>query len=449
MRRRFRSGASTIALVPASVPPFRRSARGRSPSSWRRWDHRGCRTSLRSRRALTAAFNRHRSRCNRAATINRRRRPSGAALFRAWSPKPWTKRSRRSAKRPRRSSRCRSGASSTAQTRTRRSRLRNRTPQCRSSRRVSPMRRRRWRPPSYQFVWQLQIGCLAWCSDTTQEQSASQSNGVVVMTLPQASDPPPTTSPGDPGPASGPGDPGPAAGPTDPGPAPSGPGSGPASPPVVAVKPSPAVAVAGPTAPTVTAPSSSPAGQWVVATGIGEHQPASGGPTSSAPTAHQGRHNDRASRTRRGPADRGAPCSADRGEDLLGLVARRRFPGGAGDALVPSASAGAWRKQRDRNRPRSCRSTRTRTAAVHGRPSANPLICNANPDSVVLNRHKFANPGAVGWLGKVGTQRYGASGKVCFAASQNQRDLRHKHHARDARAARGCGRRDAGTCAFP
>ena len=138
-----------------------------------------------------------------------------------------------------------------------------------------------------QFVWQLQIGCLAWCSDTTQEQSASQSNGVVVMTLPQASDPPPTTSPGDPGPASGPGDPGPAAGPTDPGPAPSGPGSAPASPPVVAVKPSPAVAVAGPTAPTVTAPSSSPVGQWVVATGIGEHQPASGGPTSSAPTAHQ------------------------------------------------------------------------------------------------------------------------------------------------------------------
>src|SRR5207248_1447658 len=26
-----------------------------------------------------------------------------------------------------------------------------------------------------QLVWQLQIGCLAWCSNTTQQQSASQS----------------------------------------------------------------------------------------------------------------------------------------------------------------------------------------------------------------------------------------------------------------------------------
>ena len=115
-----------------------------------------------------------------------------------------------------------------------------------------------------QFVWQLQIGCLAWCSDTTQEQSASQSNGVVVMTLPQASDPPPTTSPVDPGPAPGPRDPGPAAGPTDPGPAPSGPGSAPPGPPVVAVKPSPAVAVAPPKASAVTAPSAARrvSGSW-------------------------------------------------------------------------------------------------------------------------------------------------------------------------------------------
>ena len=138
-----------------------------------------------------------------------------------------------------------------------------------------------------QFVWQLQIGCLAWCSDTTQEQSASQSNGVVVMTLPQASDPPPTTSPVDPGPAPGPRDPGPAAGPTDPGPAPSGPGSAPPGPPVVAVKPSPAVAVAPPKASAVTAPSSSPAGQWVVATATGQRRPASGAPTGSAPAARQ------------------------------------------------------------------------------------------------------------------------------------------------------------------
>jgi hypothetical protein len=138
-----------------------------------------------------------------------------------------------------------------------------------------------------QFVLQLQIGCLAWCSDTTQEQSASQSSGVVVMTLPPVSDPPPTTSPGGPGPAPGPSDPGPAAGPTDPGPAPSGPASAPASPPVVAVKPSTTVAVAGPTAPTVSAPSSSPVGQWVVATGIGEHQRGLGRPTISAPTARE------------------------------------------------------------------------------------------------------------------------------------------------------------------
>jgi hypothetical protein len=145
-----------------------------------------------------------------------------------------------------------------------------------------------------QLVWQLQIGCLAWCSDTTQEQSASQSNQVVVTTPQQASDPPPTTPPGDPGPVVGPGDPGPAAGPTDPRPA-AGPtdpgqiptdlGTGPASPGVVPPKPSLAVAVAAPPASAGTAPSGGPGAQWAPKAGIGERRSAARTPVGSAPAA--------------------------------------------------------------------------------------------------------------------------------------------------------------------
>ena len=120
-----------------------------------------------------------------------------------------------------------------------------------------------------QFVWQLQIGCLAWCSDTTQEQSASQSNGVVVIPGPASQDPSPPP-PGDPAPA--PGDPAP--GPSEPAPASRDPGAvgpivgtpprvnpvhvspvAPPSPPVVTPQPPPAVAVTPPTTPGVTAPS--------------------------------------------------------------------------------------------------------------------------------------------------------------------------------------------------
>ena len=145
-----------------------------------------------------------------------------------------------------------------------------------------------------QFVWQLQIGCLAWCSDTTQEQSASQSNQVVVTTPPQASDPPPTTPPGDPDPVVGTGDPGPAAeptdpspaaGPTDPGQIPTDLGTAPASPGVVPPKPSLAVAVAAPPASAGTAPSGGPGAQWAPTAGIGERRPASRTPVGSAPTA--------------------------------------------------------------------------------------------------------------------------------------------------------------------
>jgi hypothetical protein len=121
-----------------------------------------------------------------------------------------------------------------------------------------------------QFVWQLQIGCLAWCSDTSQEQLASQSNGVVVIPGPAASQDPSPPPPGDPAPA--PGDRAP--GPGEPAPAPSDPGAvgpivgrpprvdpvhvspvAPPSPPVVTPQRPPAVAVPAPTAPAVTAPS--------------------------------------------------------------------------------------------------------------------------------------------------------------------------------------------------
>ncbi|MGZ4227135.1 MAG: hypothetical protein ACXVTC_12945 [Solirubrobacteraceae bacterium] len=135
-----------------------------------------------------------------------------------------------------------------------------------------------------QLVWQLQIGCLAWCSDTTQEQSASQINQVAVTTLPQ--DPASAPPPGDPGPVTVPGDPGPAAGPTDPEPAPSAPGPAPAIPGVVPPKAS-AVVVAAPPTPVVSGLSGGPAARWVPKTGIGEHRPASGAPVASLPLARQ------------------------------------------------------------------------------------------------------------------------------------------------------------------
>jgi hypothetical protein len=133
-----------------------------------------------------------------------------------------------------------------------------------------------------QLVWQIQIGCLAWCSDTTQEQAAQQSNEVVVTTVPQ--DPPSAPPPGDPGPATGPGDSEPAPGPTDPGPAPADPGSSPAIPGVVPSTPS--VAAAAPPAPVVTAPSDGGAAQWVPEMRIGVHRPTSGAPSVPALATH-------------------------------------------------------------------------------------------------------------------------------------------------------------------
>ena len=136
-----------------------------------------------------------------------------------------------------------------------------------------------------QLVWQLQIGCLAWCSNTTQAQSAQQSNEVVVTPGPGASQDPlpaPPSAPGDPAPTPGepgppPGDPAPAPGapaPNDPTPPPGDPGAvapivvrapvvnpvhvspvPPPSPPVVTPQPPPAVAVTPPTTSGVTAPS--------------------------------------------------------------------------------------------------------------------------------------------------------------------------------------------------
>jgi hypothetical protein len=128
-----------------------------------------------------------------------------------------------------------------------------------------------------QLVWQIQIGCLAWCSDTTQEQSAQQSNEVVVTTMPQ--DPPPAPPPADPGSATGPGDSEPAPGPTDP-------GSSPAIPGVVPSNPSPSVAAAAPPAPAVTAPSDGGAAQWVPQMRVGERRPTSGAPTLPALATH-------------------------------------------------------------------------------------------------------------------------------------------------------------------
>ena len=123
-----------------------------------------------------------------------------------------------------------------------------------------------------QLVWQLQIGCLAWCSNTTQQQSASQHNEAVTIS-PQP-DTPPAPPRGDPGPQTGTPDPVSPPAPADPAPAPSGPGPVPASSAVVPTKPS--------QAPVVIAPWGGPATQWVGA-GVGERRPASPASIGSAP----------------------------------------------------------------------------------------------------------------------------------------------------------------------
>jgi hypothetical protein len=66
-----------------------------------------------------------------------------------------------------------------------------------------------------QVVWQIQIGCLAWCYDSTQVQEASRQSTVVVLTAP----PPAPANPAPPAPAD----------PTPPAPAPVSPSPAPAS----------------------------------------------------------------------------------------------------------------------------------------------------------------------------------------------------------------------------
>ncbi len=50
-----------------------------------------------------------------------------------------------------------------------------------------------------QLVWQVQIGCIFWCYDATQQQSASQQNTLVVVSVAAPS----AAAPGDPGLSSG------------------------------------------------------------------------------------------------------------------------------------------------------------------------------------------------------------------------------------------------------
>ena len=122
----------------------------------------------------------------------------------------------------------------------------------------------------------------------------------------------------------------------------------------------------------------------------------------STPSAPGGRHDDRAGRKRRGRAEADPPRSADRGPDLVRLVAGRRLRRGAGDDLLPRPSTGTWREHRDRSHPRRCRGTRTRTAAVDNYPYSDSLNCWANRDSLVIKQHKFPNSAVVCRMGQSG-----------------------------------------------
>jgi hypothetical protein len=104
-----------------------------------------------------------------------------------------------------------------------------------------------------QLIWQLQIGCLMWCWDSTQSQSASSNDVLVELPAPP---PPPPAQPLDP---VQPSDPGPSS-PTEAAP------SAPAAPP----------GVAGPPPPPVPMPSLTPAAAVAVS-------PAAIGSSASAP----------------------------------------------------------------------------------------------------------------------------------------------------------------------
>ena len=84
-----------------------------------------------------------------------------------------------------------------------------------------------------QTIWQLQVGCLAWCWNSTQLQEASSQSTTVVVTIvptnpPPTSEPPPTPAPAPPPPSPAPaGPPPPAEGAAPPGGPPGDPPSAP------------------------------------------------------------------------------------------------------------------------------------------------------------------------------------------------------------------------------
>ena len=108
-----------------------------------------------------------------------------------------------------------------------------------------------------QLIWQLQIGCLMWCWDATQDQSAASNDVLIGLPAPL---PPPPAQPSDPQPL----DPGPAA-PSDPVPSEPPGATGPPSPPL----PSPApVAPQSGSPPAPGASASAPAGSAIHVGGV-------------------------------------------------------------------------------------------------------------------------------------------------------------------------------------
>ena len=108
-----------------------------------------------------------------------------------------------------------------------------------------------------QLIWQLQIGCLMWCWDATQDQSAASNDVLIGLPAPL---PPPPAQPSDPQPS----DPGPAA-PPDPAPSEPPGATDPPSPPL----PSPApVAPQSGSSPAPGASASAPAGSAIHVGGV-------------------------------------------------------------------------------------------------------------------------------------------------------------------------------------
>ncbi|MGZ4186451.1 MAG: hypothetical protein ACXVW5_27195 [Solirubrobacteraceae bacterium] len=185
-----------------------------------------------------------------------------------------------------------------------------------------------------QLIWQLQIGCLAWCSDTTQEQSAQQGAEIVVTTDPPSSDDP---SPADPGPTPGPGDPAPTQVPPPVTPSPA---------PVVTPQPPPVVT---PQLPPVVTPQSPPR--------ITSAAP----PVAVRTKPSSGRISPQTPRTRvagRRPASRGlvgvppAPGGAI-GTRIVPVARHRTAPIRSHDGarISRQISTGSWRMQRSGAKP--------------------------------------------------------------------------------------------------